>query len=166
LDLWSIYHGALESYLGDAPQLVIHSAALFHDPAAELSRLTEFTGLHVTPDQVAAAAQAVRRNYVPTRVHDEEAISEPTAALYESLCSKAGPIFQMVMQTESKDRLGQRSISDKDLFKAFDRRARDVMELRGKLADLEAEREDLRQEIARIVGTRWYQLGERLRRRK
>jgi hypothetical protein len=170
LSLWMEYNTAVSDLMRSLPSVVIRATALFRSPATELARICGLLEISPSQAQLDAACSSIDpdlRRSVPLETERlEEELPDSIKALYRVLLSASGSEGgghgDDVDRRTPKDlaeacqriRQLERLLADKNEFH-MEMVVRHVQTM----AHLEADRADLRREIAAIVATRWHRLG-------
>ena len=96
LRLWEIYNRRIAEATFPEERLICHADALCRDHEAEMHRVTEFLGLHMTAAAIAAAGRLFRddrrRYQYPVDFTDDPRLTPAITQLYKSLCVEAGVV--------------------------------------------------------------------------
>lgn len=160
IDLWSFYYRALGTSLGRIPSLVVHSDALFAQPAAEIGRICGFLDVDATPEMIDRAAESIRpelrRSRFPDTSDKEAALPEDVRSLYREWCERAGPVY-LGLDPAELARSGRTSQEHIDMLdEILSSKTERINLLLEQHEIVTRDRDALREEIARIVATRWH----------
>ena len=96
--LWVRYYEALAPLLPEPNVLVTHYGSHFYDAKGELRRIAEFLDLPYTEADLLRAAETVDpklyRGYIPDDPDLIRLITDQTGNVYQTLCKRAGPVFE------------------------------------------------------------------------